>query len=136
MGGCFSGVVIIFVDIYVIMLMVVDSVTNFGIVVVSVYCDILLLLFGMSGDSVELLGSVCGFYFGVVVWGDYDNDCEDFNPTVTLSGNDFCTSGSITISGTNVNGSVLKYTEDGIQKEITSFPYTTNTNTTKTITLE
>lgn len=61
--------------------------------------------------------------------------CEDFNPTVTLSGNDFCTSGSITISGTNINGSVLKYTEDGIQKEITSFPYTTNTNTTKTITL-
>ena len=61
--------------------------------------------------------------------------CEDFNPTVTLSGNYFCTSGSITISGTNINGSVLKYTEDGIQKEITSFPYTTNTNTTKTITL-
>ena len=44
--------------------------------------------------------------------------CDDFSPSITLTGQDFCAGGTghITISGTGKTGATLYYVEDGVSK--------------------
>lgn len=66
--------------------------------------------------------------------------CDSFLPSITLTGEDFCTGGTghITIGGTGKAGATLYYVEDGVAKTqvLTNLDFVINTTAnTKTITL-